>query len=303
MSENLVSLFDFASAVKNSLQMKYPTAEIAINKVIKNNDECLLGITIREKDSNIAPNVYVNDYYNEYMKEKITVDEVVLSVQQIYNSACKSSDVLGVDIDTFLNKEKLLDKAIIKLLGKESNKEFLKDAVYKTVLDDLAAVVYIYVGSNNSGIMTSKLQQKHFEQLGISLDELFDVAIANTVENFPATVKTMFDTIADMVEDEILCEEIPMFVATNNLGISGATVCLYPKLLADFCKKYGFENLYILPSSINEVIMIADTVDNDIECLKHMVEEVNSTVVDAKDVLSNSVYFYESASDSISKIL
>ena len=98
MSENLVSLCEFANAVKDSLQMKYPTAKIAINKVIKNNDECLVGITIREKDSNIAPNVYVNEYYNEYMDKKVTVDEVALSVQQIYNSACKSSDVLGVDI-------------------------------------------------------------------------------------------------------------------------------------------------------------------------------------------------------------
>ena len=57
--------------------------------------------------------------------------------------------------------------------------------------------------------------------------------------------------------------------------------------------------MYILPSSIHEVIMIpADRID-DPQKLSSMVHEANTTVVSTGDVLSDSVYYYDRKKDQI----
>ena len=302
MSENLITLFDFANAVKESLQEKYPTAKITINKVIKNNDECLLGITITEHESNIAPNIYINDYYDAYMNEKITVDEVAVSVQKVYNTACKSNDLLNLDTSCFTDRDKLLGKVIIKLFGKEFNEEFLKDAVYETVLDDLAAVIYVYIDSNERGLMTSKLQPKHLEKLGIDEEELFEAALKNTANLFPAKICNMSEIVVGMGKDALPCDDFPMYVATNSNSINGAAVCLYPGLFKKFSEEHNLGNLYILPSSVSEIIILPESIGSDVDYLKEMVEDVNASVLVDKDILSNSLYRYDYETDTVSKI-
>ena len=52
--------------------------------------------------------------------------------------------------------------------------------------------------------------------------------------------------------------------------------------------------LYILPSSIHEVILLPDTGLGSPQELKRMIHEVNSTQVAPEEVLSNSLYYYDS---------
>ena len=51
------------------------------------------------------------------------------------------------------------------------------------------------------------------------------------------------------------------------------------------------KNFYILPSSINEVLIIPESFVAP-EFVKEMVRDVNNTVVTQTDKLSNSIYFY-----------
>lgn len=50
--------------------------------------------------------------------------------------------------------------------------------------------------------------------------------------------------------------------------------------------------LFILPSSVHELIAIPDKGISDVNELRNMVREVNETQVEAEEILSNQVYRY-----------
>ena len=59
------------------------------------------------------------------------------------------------------------------------------------------------------------------------------------------------------------------------------------------------DNLYLLPSSIHEWIIVLEQEGFDEETLKDMVCEVNHTQVACDEVLSNQVYFYNKDTNRI----
>ena len=52
------------------------------------------------------------------------------------------------------------------------------------------------------------------------------------------------------------------------------------------------ENFYILPSSIHEVIIIAESQSPSKDDLQDMVRDINETQVDAEELLSDTIYYY-----------
>ena len=61
--------------------------------------------------------------------------------------------------------------------------------------------------------------------------------------------------------------------------------------------------MYILPSSIHEVILLPSDRINDPTKLLSMVHDANTTVVSIGDVLSDSVYYYDRKTDHITEIV
>lgn len=58
---------------------------VTLNHVMKNNGTELDGITIMEKDKNIAPTIYINSFYDRY-REGVSLKAVVSEIIRIYNT-------------------------------------------------------------------------------------------------------------------------------------------------------------------------------------------------------------------------
>lgn len=52
--------------VTDYLPERFEEAEISIQQVVKNNDVVLDGLSIRNPDSNLSPNIYLNPLYEQY---------------------------------------------------------------------------------------------------------------------------------------------------------------------------------------------------------------------------------------------
>ena len=52
--------------IKDYLPEEYADAKVQIQDVVKNNDRQLSGLTIRTEDNNIAPTIYLEDFYKQY---------------------------------------------------------------------------------------------------------------------------------------------------------------------------------------------------------------------------------------------
>ena len=70
-----------------------------------------------------------------------------------------------------------------------------------------------------------------------------------------------------------------------------------------FCVKKLGGDLYILPSSVHEVILIPKTKDLSVKELNEMVCEINSSQVPTEDVLADCIYEYSRKKKAIMIVL
>lgn len=66
---------NFAEMVKDEVEKTAGSNfQISLNDVSKNNGIILKGITIVENENNIAPTIYLNDYYQDYINGRTTFE-------------------------------------------------------------------------------------------------------------------------------------------------------------------------------------------------------------------------------------
>ena len=91
---------------------------------------------------------------------------------------------------------------------------------------------------------------------------------------------------------------IPLDVLSNNKRDFGAISILYPGMLKLYAKRCG-GNFFIIPSSVHEVLLMRDTGEENPENFKQMIAEVNDFHLPKEEFLSNDLYYYDSAEETV----
>lgn len=273
--------------------------QIRLNDVRKNNGIILKGITVVENDNNIAPTIYLNNYYKDYVDGKTTFVKIIDDLMCIYH---KNKINQSVDMRHFLNYEKVKQRIVYKLINTEKNKELLNDIPHIDFLD-LSIVFQYLVTQEDLGMAAILIHNVHQKLWGVSVEDLYQAAKENTHTLLKYEVKSMSKVLCEIREEEGLGESeddymmeisdsVPMYVLTNKQRVEGAACMLYSDLLHHFSDKIG-KNLFIIPSSIHELLLLP--ADHDVEALevKRMIKEINDTQVSTEEILSYSLYFYD----------
>jgi len=195
-----------------------------------------------------------------------------------------------------------------RLVSLERNEKLLGEIPYIEFLD-LAVTFHCLVRSEEEGIGTIRISDDQVEQWDIKLEELKELAFDNTARLFPPLIRTMEEVIKGLLDRENIDNEIfdyddkqyeayPMYILTNEKGINGASCILYKDVIKDFANLIK-SDLYILPSSIHELILIPMESAIEKERLSQMVVEINSSQVPVDEVLSDHVYIYSRKTDAI----
>ena len=278
--------------------------EIATVTMTKNNGVKLDALSVKSKSSNIAPVIYLGNYYNEYSKGR-SIESIVDSI--VFTARSESN--VNIDIvSDFMDFNKIRDSIEIKLINRDKNMELLSGAPYVEFLD-MAIVFIVNVAlEEDEGKATVLITNSHVNMWGIAKEELNDIAKKNSLKNNPAVIKNMTDIIRELYidrfgDDEETCAMIDsmdydMYVMTNKNKFYGAATITYEKVLKDFANSNNC-NLYILPSSIHECILILEKYAMSVQELREMVQSVNSTEVSDEEVLSDNVIYYDRNSNKI----
>lgn len=275
---------------------------VKIEEIEKNNGLVLHGLTIRIKESNISPNIYLEPFYNDYLNGK-KMDEVIEDICKIY-----SDNKINNSIDTsfFTNFDNVKSKIIYVLVNYEMNKEFLK-TVPHTKYMDLAFVYKCYLEEEfiESGMATITINNNHLKLWDVASNEIHRLALENTPQLLPCVIQPIQNILSKLIgidmeafSQEDINEIIPMYILSNACNMYGAGCILYEDVLKKLADKLG-SNLYILPSSIHETIILADTSDFIKNELMDMVQSVNETQLANEEILSNEVYYFSRAQGSI----
>ena len=277
-----------------------------INDVMKNNGIILSGLTVMRDDSNISPTIYLNTYYDAYKNDEISFDNIIDNVIDIYE---RNKVNRSIDMKYFLDYSKVKNRLVYKLINTKRNEELLKDIPH-IKFHDLSIVFQFLIAEEAFGTATILVHNAHLKIWNVSIEELYKTACKNTPFLNKYYIKSIKETIMEMLSEE-MCEEfnndenniykddsVPMYVLSNTNKINGAACILYPELIKDFSKAVN-NNLFIIPSSVHEVLLLPSDNVKDAEGIKEMVKEINCTQVDAEEVLSDSVYYYDMLLDEI----
>ena len=274
---------------------------VKLNDVMKNNGEVLRGITLMQDDSNISPTIYLNPYYDAYENGDTTLGTVIDEVIDTYE---RNKINRSIDMKFFLNYETVRSRIIFKLINTEKNRELLRDVPY-IPFHDLSIVFQCLVSEERFGNASILIHNVHLQLWKVNARELYECALENTplLQGYElADMNTVLEEMKalggiDDEEIEDMQQEVPMYVLSNKSRINGASCILYKDILKDFAMVVD-KDLYVLPSSIHEVILLPSDGTQESVQLKEMVREINQSQVEKEEVLSDSVYYYRRSDDS-----
>lgn len=288
------------SELGNFLGDEYKDMKVVVKPTYKVNeikDTVTLIDTKTNVTQTISPALYLEDMFSLY-KGCENLPIVMNTIVDRINKAM----VLAPELLMKVDYENSKDKIIWQIINADQNKELLAECPHRKI-NDLAVIYRVIVEENENGVFSSIINNNAAKVIGISEQELFEFASENTQRMYPVEVQDMNEMMRELfaadgmpeeVIDSMLEEMQPnsgMFVITNSRRVNGAVSMLYVDKLDELAEKLG-EDLYIIPSSIHEVLAIPVSMMEP-EMLKDMVYTINMNQVALEDRLSNQVYFFD----------
>lgn len=266
---------------------------ITINHVIKNNGCEMDGLVIMEKGKDIAPTIYLDSFYELYTNGE-NIKNIIRQIEVIYE---QNKNNVTFDVNILKHFDTIKDKIVYKVVNYRSNEKLLEQVPHKRILD-LAVVFYCLPDNEYGRSATALIYNNNLKNWNVTIDDVYKAALKNTPDLLHSKISSMaalFEKCGVNVDGEEvdLKDYVPsdMYVLTNESKLNGAACILYENVLYDFAQKLGAD-LYILPSSVHEVILLPKLSMFEKDELVNMVKEVNTEGVAADEVLSDHVYEY-----------
>ncbi len=303
----MLSYEEFQSYVEESildfLPEEYENADVSINTVTKNNGKELQALCVRTKESCISPTIYLEGFYQKY-KDGADLDQVVKEIARVTDEHSAGPEFAENIVEDFKNFDFIKDRVILTVVNTEKNAEMLKNTPH-TEKEDLSFIYKVMLGEDKrDGMATITIKEEHMACWGVTVEDLHSLAMKNSQEKLPASVKSMNDIMLEMLGRDGLPEEVveamimnmppenQMYVISNSNSVNGASAIFYSDALADLSDKLGGVDLFVLPSSVHEVIAVSTDMGTP-EMLAEMVKEVNGSEVSLEEQLSDHVYKFD----------
>lgn len=265
------------------LQEKYPQYHIVPQDVVKNGDVHLEGICIRD-ESKIAPTIYT-----QFIIERCG-DDLDKAIEIISN-IIEQNQAPDIDVDRLTDPTFILERIRIGV-QKESDENLVK----KPVPDFEGMEQYLYFSESrptSHDMWSVKLRPELMKTAHISEELAWELAEKHTFE--ATTIQAMSEILVEMgvdidsdFPDMTHCE---MYVISNPEKCKGAAAIINHDLLERFAKQHNCKSLAVLPSSLDEAILVPLHDESySIQDFDAMVKEVNETQVAPEDRLVDRAY-------------
>ena len=262
--------------------------EMDVSDVKKNNGSILKGLTIREKGHNIAPTIYLEDYFKDHVFGK-SLEKCLEEIRELYYD---SADEMDIDMSFFEFFDEVKPHVQSRLINTELNGHML-DEMPHFEYGDISIAYFVDIDIPDAKYNGAvRILNEHLELWGITPQELHEVAMEN-LENTKFNVISMGDMLQELLDGPdlatALMKDSHMFVATNESKSYGASAMLRADLLEEHAKRVD-SDFYVIPSSTHELIFLDGYGEPD--QIREMVCEINDEQLELSEVLAYNAYFY-----------
>lgn len=283
-----MSYEDFRQAIMEELQRRLGTeVKVHIKHITKMNDQVKEGLTFQSPYRQVFPVIYLEDFYQYYQQDHELEECVKELLRLLEVEPASIKDEFSMEWET------VRDKLRIQVINREWNEEILHDIPYQNFCD-LAIVCRILFRDHEQSRASCLVRYSMLEYWGITEAQLWEKAFVN-FRRETYTIQNLRDILAKVMpafdEEEDQKDPLDLYVLTNKENIHGSAGILRTDLLEEFSKKVNAD-LYILPSSLHEVILLPASSQVDLKELRNMVRSVNGECVDPEERLSDAVYWF-----------
>ena len=260
----MITYDEFLSLIEEQVsELAGDEYSVRIIPVRRNNGVMLDSMLITKPGDMICPNIYLNAFYDCY-QEGMSIPAAAERIMIQYRSTMPG---VRIDIEELLSRDAVCGNVVYRVVNRSRNEDILKDIPHRDFLD-LSLVYYVIVRNDQIGEGAVLVHREHQKLWKISDDELDLAAKENTRRLLPPDVVSIAKMLGELSEK--------METGTKE-----------------------DDDLYILPSSVHECMIVPYRYEDDPEDLGKMVREINRTQVDEEEFLSDCVYYYDRVLDRV----
>lgn len=277
--------------LKDAMADISPGATVDVRSVEKLQEGSYTGITISPAGGNVGMNLNANQLFDQMQDGQSYEGVLAVAVSTAERGL---HDMPAVDVSELMNYEAAKKYLCFDVVGSDRNADML-EKVPHTDKENISMVYRLQLDSTENGAATVLITNAMMEQFGVTKEQLHADAMENAQEIRPADFRAMAAVMAEMMgmPEEMMADMAPpMYVATNQDKVQGAAVMFYPDFMDQAAKELGGD-IFILPSSVHEVLILPDDGNMNAQELKEMVTSINASEVSPEDRLTDSVYHYD----------
>lgn len=273
------------------VQAKMPEAKIKPIEIEKNNGQKRSGLHIYIPGNILGVCIYWDSIF-DICAEDDPEEEIADCICQMTEKAMQAE----FQETTLLDWEQVKPMLYKKVVNYERNQERLQTIPHQRYLD-LAEVYYVRIPLSEKGWGTSEVTFHLLKQWGIREQELMEQAERNMeADNYQIiSVEQVLQDMGVPFQESL---GMGFYMVTNQRREFSAGVIASPKLMKQFMEQLGGDG-YLIPSSVEELLVIPVEEGIDPDGLRNMIREVNQACVSSNDFLSNQLYYCHRASGEV----
>jgi hypothetical protein len=295
---------EFIATLVERLYQRGNETQIKESKKLNQEEQALLVVKGELTDMQVRCDLLWDAY-----SEGKTIEEICREIKsKLIEFEEANSNVTPVGINQW---NRVKSRVRCKVYSKNRNLiNAMKNGIPCFCFLDLLVTFYLQINDDNE--MTMDITNEHLKEWGITKNELIAVAGENLV-NSSFELVNLNERIKELmgIEKEkkntgiVYIDPDPIYILSNESGVYGACAILNTQVMEDTYEKVGCRNFFILPSSIDELIIVPkrDYPDYDAQMLQFIVMQTNINCVDREDQLTDSVYFYEHETRLVKKLV
>ena len=282
--------------------------EVKLHYVTKTNKtQAQTELIIKKGETNISPAIYIDEEIQKYLLNLCSLETIT---DEIIKEYLQCDSIGDYDLSPFKDFGWVKGRLVCQLVNTSLNENLLRDIpsipfmdlsiVFRVLLDPLP------IDGRPSILVTNT----HMKLWKTDKETIYAIAKENTPKLLPVMITELDKLIKQMLQERNVSTEVidsmgfpkvRMYVLTNQDIWFGSYCINYDGILSSLAEKEN-ANLYILPSSLHEVIVVPDSNGANTEQLKEMVSQVNTTSLPEEELLSYSVYYFSRETQKITQL-
>ena len=287
---------EFAEDIKEKLYERgYDDVRISFNNVEKTNQN-YVAMSVVPEGNNVGVNFNIENAFASYEHTDDYAGVLASATMVIADGLDRAP---AIDVSALMDYENMKEKLSVEVISADANADLLANVPHDR-MEDLAVVYRFVMESSEDGRASILVTNNLMDRMGVSHEQLRADALENSPEIRPVVIMGMNEVMKEMIDPEVYemfgipdDAEETMYVATVPDKNSGAGVIAYQDFMDQAAERVGGD-FFVLPSSINEILLVPDNGDMTADALRDMVKDVNAKEVSPEERLSDNVYHYDS---------